>query len=73
MRPRFVAPALAALTPAGCAGGFRLDGNNYAAGVGAYIGPVPDALKQDRSYSPPLAYPSPPPPAVELLIPTAPK
>src|SRR4051812_19552466 len=71
MRSKFVFLALAALAPAGCAGGFRIGGNNYGAGIGAYIGPVPDALKQERCYSPPPAYP--PPPAVELLTPTAPE
>src|SRR4051812_18106922 len=47
MRTKFIALALAALAPAGCAGGFRVGGNNYGAGIGAYIGPVTDALKQE--------------------------
>ena len=71
MRTKFIALALAALAPAGCAGGFRIGGNNFGAGIGAYIGPVPDALKQERSYFPPPAYS--PPPVVEIPAPMPPK
>lgn len=45
------------LAATGCAGGFRIGGNHFGAGIGAYIGPVPDAVKPDRppdhSYYPP--------------------
>lgn len=63
MRPKLIAMVLAAFLQTGCAGGFRIGGNNYGAGIGAYIGPVPDAIKQDRSYYPPAAYP--PAPVIE--------
>ena len=71
MRTKLIVLALAALAPAGCAGGFRIGGNNYGAGIGAYIGPVPDALKQERSYFPPPAHY--PPPAVEIPTTMPPK
>ena len=71
MRSKLTIVALAALAPAGCAGGFRIGGNHYGAGVGAYIGPVPEALKQDRSYFSPPAHS--PPPAVEIPAPMPPK
>jgi hypothetical protein len=40
---------LACLAATGCAGGFRVGGNRFGAGVGAYIGPVPDAVKPERT------------------------
>lgn len=46
MRKPFIA-LFAALTlfAAGCAGGFRLGGNNYGVGLGGYVGPTPDAVR----------------------------
>lgn len=73
MRARLTVLALAALTQAGCAGGFRIGGNHYGVGIGAYIGPVPDAIKPDHSYYPPPALPSAPPPSVEVPTPLPPK
>jgi hypothetical protein len=52
------------LVPVGCAGGFRVGGNNFGAGVGGYIGPVPDAIKSGDS-----CYPPPPPPNAVSLPP----
>jgi hypothetical protein len=46
--------AVLSLTPAGCATGFRVGGNRYGAGVGGYVGPVPDAIQPGHdSYQPP--------------------
>ena len=59
MRTRMLAIVLAVLSlaPVGCAGGFRVGGNRFGAGIGAYIGPVPDVFKPDDScqqqYTPP--------------------
>ncbi len=51
MRSKLMVIVLLVLLQAGCAGGFRVGGNNVGAGIGAYIGPVPDALRQERSCS----------------------
>jgi hypothetical protein len=51
MRTALVATLLAiCLAGTGCAGGFRLGGNRFGAGVGAYIGPVPDVVKPDAGH-----------------------
>lgn len=46
---RLILVALAALSlaPVGCAAGIRVGGNRFGAGIGAYIGPVPDVIKPD--------------------------
>ena len=36
--------AVSSLIPVGCATGFRVGGNRYGAGVGGYVGPVPDTI-----------------------------
>jgi hypothetical protein len=47
--------AVVSLVPGGCATGFRVGGNHYGAGVGGYIGPVPDAVQHNHHYpQPPL-------------------
>ena len=58
MRSKLMVITLLVLLQAGCAGGFRLGGNNFGAGIGAYIGPVPDALRQERSCSLPVLPPA---------------
>ncbi|WP_439631312.1 hypothetical protein [Gemmata sp.] len=63
MRKVLVTLALAALLPAGCATGFRVGGNNYGAGIGGYVGPVPEALRHETSYA------SPPPPVAAIDVP----
>jgi len=47
MRSRMLSIVLTVLSlaSAGCATGFRVGGNRYGAGVGGYIGPVPDAIQ----------------------------
>ena len=47
MRIRLLTVVLVVLSlvPAGCATGFRVGGNRYGAGVGGYVGPVPDAVQ----------------------------
>lgn len=49
MRTLLTTLAFAALLTTGCATGFRVGGNNYGAGIGGYIGPVPDALRHETS------------------------
>jgi hypothetical protein len=67
MRTRVLGIVLAmlSLVPVGCAGGFRIGGNRFGAGIGAYIGPVPDVLRPDDScqpqYTPPGVVTLPPP------------
>jgi len=46
--------AVLVLFTSGCAGGFRLGGNNYGIGIGGYIGPTPDAVQNATpNYLPP--------------------
>ena len=37
--------AVLTLISTGCASGFRLGGDRVGAGVGGYVGPVPDAVR----------------------------
>jgi hypothetical protein len=62
MRRKLVMLALLILTQAGCAGGFRIGGNRFGAGIGGYIGPVPDVIRSEQSYYVP-------PPSVEVAAP----
>ena len=58
MRPKLIAVAMILFTQVGCAGGFRIGGNRFGAGIGAYIGPVPDVIKNERcDYRPPATVP----------------
>jgi len=58
MRSKLIALAIGMLFQAGCAGGFRVGGNNYGVGIGGYIGAVPDAIRPERSsYAPVLEPP----------------
>ena len=62
MRLKLIAVALALLTQVGCAGGFRIGGNRFGAGIGGYIGPVPDVIKNERcEYRPPVLIETPQP------------
>ena len=47
MRSRMLSIVLTVLSlaSAGCATGFRVGGNHYGAGVGGYVGPVPDTIQ----------------------------
>ncbi len=46
MRRRILAVlAILAILQSGCAGGFRIGGNRFGAGIGGYIGPVPDFMR----------------------------
>jgi hypothetical protein len=49
VRVKLIALVCVALAQAGCAGGFRVGGNNFGAGFGGYIGPVPDAIRPEHS------------------------
>lgn len=71
MCAKFFTLFVVALSQIGCAGGFRVGGNNCGAGIGAYIGAVPDVIKSDRSYYPPLPTEPRPIPQPVLLDPVA--
>jgi hypothetical protein len=55
---------LMSVAASGCAAGFRLGGNRFGAGIGGYLGPVPDVVKPeaapDHSYYPPSPRLGPP-------------
>jgi len=72
MRYRILAVTFAglALVPVGCAGGFRLGGNRFGAGIGAYIGPVPDLVPHATSCYPlPPTGTAPPPETIAIVEP----
>jgi hypothetical protein len=54
MRVRILTIALIAAMSAGCATGIRVGGERYGAGVGGFIGPVPQSVVRDSYLMPPV-------------------